>query len=304
MSTPVEDDRAGGRLVQAQDRPAGASTCRSPTRRPGRGSRRGGQSNETSSTAWTSPMWRSKIRPSVTGKYIRRSLHRRAAVRPGPGRGVGHRRAGLPSEPANGPSSLGRRRRRPPRRRPPAPGSSAGDRRRRGRVAGAPCAASSSVAGFQQATRWVASGPDARSCAGRRRPGSSVGVLGPALVGRPGAARGERAAAPARGSGRAAGRRSGSGLGCRPASRRGIERSRPTVYGMARDGRTARRSSPSRRSGRRTSPGSAGSSRPRRPRSWVISMTAVAGLAARPADAARGSGPGSSRRGRSSARRR
>ena len=61
MSSPSVEDLAGGRLVQrAASTLAPRSTCRSPTRRPARPSRRGHSSRSTPSTART---WPTTLRP-------------------------------------------------------------------------------------------------------------------------------------------------------------------------------------------------------------------------------------------------
>ena len=69
----VEHDPPGGRLVEAEDRPPDASTCRSPTRRRARASRRARSSSETPSTALMSPTWRSSTRPLLIGNQTSRS---------------------------------------------------------------------------------------------------------------------------------------------------------------------------------------------------------------------------------------
>ena len=63
MSIPVEDDLARRSARSGAAGSGRRSSCRSPTRRPGRASRRGGSSKLTSSTAFTSPTLRWRMPP-------------------------------------------------------------------------------------------------------------------------------------------------------------------------------------------------------------------------------------------------
>ena len=96
MSMPSNMDRARRRLDQAQEQPARPSSCRSPTRRPARASRRGGSRSSTPSTAWTVPTVALED-PAADGEVLDEVAdldERRAGRRLGAGarRGAGGRR--------------------------------------------------------------------------------------------------------------------------------------------------------------------------------------------------------------------
>ena len=299
MSRAVEPDRAR-RSARSGGAAAGRpSSCRSPTRRRARASRRGGCRSSTPSTAWTLAIVRWRTPPRI-GKYLTRSRTSTSGW-PAAGRRAGRRGSIAGSRSAASCAAvLGRPScPRPPRRR-------VGDGARR-----------QDLVRGDVGPRHPAVGPRDRPAV-RRRGRASSGPRGPARAG-----------------GARDGRRRPSRCPRRRASaQRGANRQpfgRSIRFGhVARDhaqlvadvaddrdrgdqargcrGAAGRRKSVVTSVCSTISPAYITATRSHisatTPRSWVIRMIAVPVSLAEVRASGRGSGPGSSRRARSSARRR